>query len=281
MTQIKSLSLSVQRIASYIVLVFILLICVVPIWLMLVNSTRSTVEIQQSISMLPSTHLLANWGVLTGRGLNVSVAFLNSIIVAVGTTVLSVYFSVMTAFGLAFYAFKGRKALFNLILILITIPPTLGLVGFYRYMLNLGLVDNFLPLIIPAMAAPSTVFFMRQYIRGVIHKDLIDAARIDGCNELRIFNQIAIPVLAPGMATMAIFTFVGSWNNFITPFILISDKNMYTLPMMVQMLRTDIYKTEFGGIYLGIAVTLLPILIFYLSMSRFIIAGVTVGSVKE
>jgi len=265
----------------YVVLIVFTLLAVLPVWLMLVNATRSTQEIQQGLSLLPGTSLLNNWAVLTGRGFQIWQGFSNSALIAFSATLLSVYFSALTAYGLTMYSFRGRRALFNLIIALIAIPPQLGLIGFYRYMNDLGLLNNYLPLILPAIAAPSTVFFLTQYIKGVVHKDLLDAARIDGSQEFSTFNRIILPILAPGLATMAIFTFVASWNNFITPFILLSEKSMYTLPMLVNVLRTDIYKTEYGGIYLGIASSVVPMLVFYGFSSRYIISGITLGSVKE
>lgn len=281
MNKENSLALRTQQTLIYVVLGIFTLICIVPIWILLVNATRSTEEIQQGLSLLPSVHLMDNWDILTGRGFQIWQGFSNSTIIAFSATILSIYFSALTAYGLTMYTFKGRTALFNLILALIAIPPQLGMIGFYRYMSDLGLLNNFLPLILPAIAAPSTVFFLAQYIKGIVHTDLVDAARIDGSREFPTFNRIILPILTPGLATMGIFTFVGTWNNFITPYILISEKTMYTLPMLVLLLRTDIYKTEFGGIYLGIAVSVAPILIFYAFASKYIIAGVTVGSVKE
>lgn len=118
-------------------------------------------------------------------------------------------------------------------------------------------------------------------MQSILQKELIDAARIDGAGEFRIFNTIILPILTPAMSAQAIFAFVASWNNFFTPFVLISSTKKYTLPMLVQMLRGDIYRTEYGGIYLGIAVSIIPILIFYAFMSKYIISGVAAGGVKE
>ena len=277
----NTFTLRTQQVLIYAVLVFFTLLAVMPVWLMLVNATRSTQEIQQGLSLIPGTSLMNNWTVLTGRGFQIWQGFTNSALIAFSATILSVYFSALTAYALTMYTFRGRQSLFNLILALIAIPPQLGLIGFYRYMNDLGLLNNFLPLILPAIAAPSTVFFLTQYIRGVVHSDLLDAARIDGSREFSTFNRIIIPILTPGLATMAVFTFVGTWNNFITPFILLSEKSMYTLPMLVNVLRTDIYKTEYGGIYLGIASSVAPVLVFYAFSSRYIISGITLGSVKE
>ncbi len=277
----KRAILNSQRFLVYLFLVVMAALSVIPIWIMLVNATRSTEQIQQGISFLPGVSILNNWRILTGRDFQIFQGFTNSAIIALGVTVLSVYFSAMTAYGFHVYEFRGKKALFAVIITMIMVPPQLGLIGFYRFMAQLRLLDSFIPLILPAVAAPSTVFFIRQYLRATFQKELVESARIDGASEFMTFNRIILPVISPSLATMAIFAFVGAWNNFITPYILISDKKKYTLTMLVQLLRTDIYKTEFGGIYLGIAVCIVPILIFFAFMSKYIIAGVAMGGLKE
>jgi multiple sugar transport system permease protein len=148
-------------------------------------------------------------------------------------------------------------------------------------MSRLGLTDNYLSLILPAIASAGTVFFAKQYLDSVVIEDLIDAARIDGAGELKIFHQIMMPLAAPGAFTMAIFAFVASWNNFFAPFILISSLDKYTLPMLVQTLQGDVYRTEYGAIYLGLAITIVPIIVIYAFFSRYIVSGIAMGSVKE
>ena len=265
----------------YVFMIVFTLIAIVPVWLMLVNATRSTPEINAGISMLPSKYSLANWRILTGRGFKIAVGFRNSLTISACVTILCVYFSSLVAYGIHVYNFKGRKVLWNLIMMLIMLPASLSFIGFCQFISQLHLRDNFIPLIIPSIASAGTVLFMKQYMDSVLSFELIEASRIDGAGEFLIFNQIILPVLKPALATQAIFAFVGSWNNFMTPFVLLSKTDMYTLPMLVQMLRGDIYRTEYGAIYVGIAVSLIPIIIFYAFMSRYIISGLTMGSVKE
>jgi len=222
-----------------------------------------------------------NWGVLTGRSFQIWQGFGNSAFISICTTLLSIYFSAMTAYGLHVYRFKGRLVLWTVILIVIMLPSSLSIIGFYQFMSTMRLRDSYIPLIIPGIAAAGTVLFIRQYMTSVLSTDLIDAARIDGANEYHIFNVIILPIMIPALAAQSIFTFVGSWNNFITPFILISNEKKFTLPMLVQSLRGNIYRAEYGAIYLGIAVSLIPIIIFYSFMSRFIISGLTMGGLKE
>ena len=222
-----------------------------------------------------------NWGSLIGRRFQIWQGFGNSAFISICTTLLSIYFSALTAYGLHVYRFKGRMFLWTVILIIIMLPSTLSIIGFYQFMATLRLRDSYIPLIIPGIAAAGTVLFLRQYMTSVLSTELIDAARIDGAGEYRIFNIIILPIMIPALAAQSIFTFVGTWNNFITPFVLINSEKKYTLPMLVQSLRGNIYRAEYGAIYLGIAVSLIPILLFYSFMSRFIISGITMGGIKE
>jgi multiple sugar transport system permease protein len=161
------------------------------------------------------------------------------------------------------------------------IPLQLSIIGFFQYMSKLGLTDNYLALILPLVANAGTVFFAKQYLESVVVSDLIDAGRIDGASELRIFHAIMLPIAVPGAMTMSIFAFVGSWNNFFTPFIMINSIEKYTLPMLVQNLRGDAYRAEFGAIYLGLALVIVPIVILYAIFSRYIVSGIAMGAVKE
>ncbi len=196
-------------------------------------------------------------------------------------TVLTVYFSMLFAYAIHVYDFKGKKWLYGLVLVLCMIPTQVGVIGFYKYMSMLHLTNSYIPLIVPAIAAPSSIFFAKQYLESAIVRDLIDSARIDGCSEIGIYNRIIMPIAKPGAFTMGIFAFVGTWNNFFTPFIMISKMKLYTLPMLVQTLRGDVYRTEYGSIYLGLAVTIVPVIVVYMLFSRYIVNGIAMGAVKE
>jgi ABC-type glycerol-3-phosphate transport system permease component len=271
----------VLRFLVYILLFLLLLITIIPIWILIVNGTRSTTEIQQGISMLPSTHLFDNYHLLLSKGLNLPRGFLNSMFLAAASTIVTVYFSLMAAYGLVVYKFAGQKLISNLIIVLVMIPMQLSIIGFYRFMSNLGLTDNYAALILPLIANAGAVFFGKQYLESMLIQDLIDAGRIDGASELGIFHNIIMPLAVPGAVTMGIFAFVASWNNFFNAFILISSIEKYTLPMLVQTLRGDVYRTEYGAIYLGLALTVVPIILIYGIFSRYIVSGIAMGAVKE
>ncbi|MCL2229882.1 MAG: carbohydrate ABC transporter permease [Treponema sp.] len=236
---------------------------------------------QMIVRTVTLPNVLHNWRALTGRGFKIWQGFGNSAFIAICATLLSIYFSAMTAYGLHIYRFKGRAVIWGVILLIMMLPGSLTFIGFYQLMASWKLTDTYFPLILPGIAAAATVLFIRQYMSSVLNKELIDAARIDGAGELSIFNIVILPVIIPALAAQAIFTFVGSWNNYLIPAVIISSQEKATLPMMIMYLRGDIYRTEFGGIYLGIAASIIPIIIFYSFMSRYIISGITMGGIKE
>jgi ABC-type glycerol-3-phosphate transport system permease component len=275
------LSLNFTRVFIYLILAILLIVTIIPVWMLIVNATRSTVEIQQGISIFPSKFLLSNYQILLSKGLDLPRGFLNSFIISAATTIVTVYFSMLTAYGLVVYEFKGKKFLYNSILVLVMIPMQLSIIGFYQYMSKIGLDDNYLSLILPSIASAGAVFFSKQYLESILIQDLIDAGRIDGCSELGIFHKIMFPIAAPGAFTLGIFAFVGAWNNFFNAFILITSREKYTLPMLVQTLRGDVYRHEYGAIYLGLAASVVPIIIMYFLFSRYIVNGISMGAVKE
>ena len=276
-----TLNTKITRIFIYIFLVVLLIITIAPIWLLLVNATRSTTQIQQGISIIPSTHMLENYQILANRGLNLPRGFLNSLFISVSVTFLTVYFAFLAAYGIVIYDFRWKRIFAGFIVVLVLVPTQLSIIGYFQYMSRLGLTDNYIPLIVPAIASAFAVFFGIQYLESIVIHDLVDAGRVDGASELGIFHRIMMPIAMPGAVTLAIFTFVGSWNNFFTPFVMISSIEKYTLPMLVQLLRGDVYRTEYGAIYLGLAVTAIPVIIIYTFFSKYIISGIAMGSVKE
>lgn len=272
----------VFKIVIYAVCIFLAILSILPFWIMFMNATRGTFEIQQSaISMLPSTHLMDNMQILLGKGFNPIVGFVNSMIISVGATACAVYFSSLTAYAVVVYNWRFRNAFFTFIVAVMMIPAQVTTIGFYQFMYRIGWTNNFLALILPAIASPTIVFFMRQYLLSTLSIDIVNSARIDSAGEFRIFNTIILPIMKPAIATQAIFVFVTTWNNYFTPLVLLTDNTKYTMPIMVSLLRGDIYRTEYGAVYLALALSVLPLFIIYFLLSRYIIAGVALGGVKE
>lgn len=266
---------------KYAFLIILAVLSLFPFIIMIVNSTRSSPEVQaHAVSLIPSKYLLNNWRVLGDKGFNPLRGFMNSFIISSGTTVCTIYFSTLTAYALVAFNWKLRKPFFTFILCVMMIPAQVTSIGMYQFMFRIHMTNNFLALILPAIAAPSCVFFMRQFMLASFPLELLDSARIDGSGEFRTFNQISLPIMKPAMATQAIFTFVGSWNQLFLPSILLTENNLKTLPLIVSLLKGDIYKVEYGTVYLGLTLTVLPLFVIYFALSKYIIAGVALGSVK-
>lgn len=264
--------------------IFLCFLSLIPFWIMIVNASRDSVAIQSGFSLIPSTHIMENWNKLLyqcNQNVPLWKYMTNSLIIAGFSTVLSVYFSTMTAYGVVVYKFKGSQFAWAFIMAIMMIPTQVSSIGFFRFMYSLGLGNNYIPLIIPAIAAPATVFFMRQYMLSALPLEIIDAARIDGSREFNTFNTIAMPLMKPAVATQCIFAFIGSWNNFYTPSMLLSSQKKYTLPMFVQLMRGERFRSDYGIIYVGLVITIMPIFIVYFVLSKYIIAGVALGGVKE
>ena len=273
--------LTPYKILIYVVCIILTVLSIMPFWIMIVNATRSTTEIQQhAISLLPSKYMLNNLKILTGKSFNPIRGFFNSMIISTGSTLCAVYFSTMTAYALVVYNWRLRQPFFTFIMAVLMIPTQVVSIGFYQFMYQIGMTNNFLALILPSSASPSMVFFMRQYMIPALPLDIINSARIDGSKEFGTFNRIVIPIMKPAIATQAIFSFVGSWNTLFLPLVLLTKQEKYTMPIMVSLLKGDIYKTEHGAIYMGLTLTVLPLFVVYFLLSKYIIAGVALGGVK-
>ncbi len=264
----------------YVFLILVAVVCALPFLLMIVNATRSGVEISSSFTLVPGTHLKENWQQMS-KFFNLFRGMLNSIIVAVPATALCIYFSALTAYGLAFYKFKANKIVFIAILVFMMIPGQLSMIGFYQLCSKLHLINSYIPLIIPSIASPGTVFFLKQYAESDLSPEILEAARIDGASEIRTFHTIVLPILQPGIATMGIMSFIGNWNNYLMPMILLTSKEKFTLPVMMSTLKaaTDLQKNQ-GAIYLSVAISVIPILLVFIFFSKYIINSISAGAVK-
>ncbi len=271
----------VKRTLIYIALILLASICLLPFALMIVNATRTGPEIVKSFTLIPGSALRDNWETVSGY-FNLFHGMLNSVEVALPSTLLTAYFSSLAAYALVMYDFRGNKLISTTIVIFMMIPAQLSLIGFYDLVTNLGMIDTYWPLILPAVASPGVVFFLRQYLEGSLQPALVEAARIDGATEIHIFHKIILPLMSPGIATMSIGAFVGSWNNYLIPLILLNSPDKFTLPVMIASLNSsqDITRNQ-GAIYLAVAISVIPILIAFAFLSKYIIGSISAGGVKE
>ena len=276
------LHMLIARTVVYAVLIFLSVLCLFCFYMLIINSTRSNAELQAGFSLLPKGHFLDNFkNAWTDASINIPRGMLNSFVIAASCSVLTTYFSALTAYGIHIYEFRFKKAAFLFIMAVMMIPPQVSAVGFIQLMYRLRLTNNYLPLIAPSIAAPVVFFYMKQYMESVLPIEIVESARIDGAGEFRIFNQIVLPVLKPAIAVQMIFAFVQSWNNYFIPALLLDKAEMKTVPIMIAQLRSaDYSKFDMGKVYMFILLAILPVLIVYLILSKFIIKGVTAGSVK-
>ncbi|MBQ9383080.1 MAG: carbohydrate ABC transporter permease [Ruminiclostridium sp.] len=277
-------SLVVSRIVSYIFLAFVTVLSLFSFYLLIINATRSNAQLQAGFTLLPKEHFIDN---LVTAWNDTSLFFLpqgmlNSFIVAALTCILTTYFSAMTAYGVCVYDFKGRNVVHKFIILVMMIPTQVSALGFVQLVNGLNLTNTYWPLVIPAIAAPATYFYMKQYIDSTLPLEIVEAARVDGSNEFRTYNFICMPILKPAIAVQMIFAFVASWNNFFTPALVLDKKDMWTLPIMLSIVRSRINSQagDMGEVYMIILLSIVPVVIVYLFLSKFIIGGVTLGSVK-
>lgn len=276
-----------------IVTAFMIILCVlslIPIYVLVVNATRTSVDITgNGVSLIPGLNLFKNietmldWSASGKVQYDAFTGYINSAIIAFSCTFLTVLFAGATAYGVCVYDFRVKNAAYTFILAVMMVPVQVTSVGFYQFMSKIGLTDNYLPLIIPAIAAPQVVFFMRQYMKSSFPLEIVEAARIDGSNEFRTFFTIAIPMMKPAFAVQAIFAFVASWNNYYMPsMILVSrEPNQMTLPMMVNTILSNDKLADFGAKYAAIMLSIIPVVVVYFIFSKFIVEGVALGGVKE
>ena len=273
----------IRSIVAHVVLIILSFMCLFFFYVLIVNASHSHAELQKGFSALPGKYFWKNlMNVANDGSFPMFRGILNSIIVSGCSAVLCTYFSSLTAYGLYAYDFKARNVAFTFIMAILVMPTQVTAMGFLRLITNMGLYDSLLPLIIPSVASPAVFYFMYSYLQSSLPMSLVEAARIDGSGEFRTFNSIVLPIMKPAIAVQAIFTFVGSWNNYFVPALVIQSKSKMTVPILIATLRgADYMNFDMGKIYMMITVAIVPIIIVYLLLSKFIIAGVTLGGVKE
>lgn len=274
---------AVKMFFVYATLIVLTFMCLFFFYILIVNATRSHADLQKGFSFLPGSHFMENIKKVANDGtFPMFRGILNSILVSGCSAALCTYFSALTAYGIYAYNFKLKKFAFTFIMAILVMPTQVTAMGFLRLITNMGMYDSLLPLIIPSIASPAVFYFMYSYMQSSLPLSLVEAARIDGSSEFRTFNRIVIPIMQPAIAVQAIFTFIGSWNNYFVPALVIQSKNKATVPILIATLRgADYMNFDSAKIYTMILVAIVPIVIIYLLLSKFIIAGITLGGVKE
>ncbi|NLK21690.1 MAG: carbohydrate ABC transporter permease [Epulopiscium sp.] len=271
--------ISVGRVFLYIGLIILAVITFFPFYIMIINASHTSLEISTKLNLLPGNAFISNI-LRAQRGQNVINGFKNSLIVAVSTTIIGGYIGALTAYGFSKYHFPGNKVLFWVVIGSMMFPAQLGLIGYYQVCNSLGLINNHLALILPNSAMANLVFFVKMYMDSAIPDSIIESAKIDGCSEFHIFNRIVLPISIPSIAAMCILNFISVWNNLIQASVVFTEKEMYTIPIIMQNVR-GFYRNDLGAVYGVIALSIIPIMIVFAIGSKYIIGGMVAGSVKE
>jgi multiple sugar transport system permease protein len=265
--------------AAYVVVGIGALIMLAPFYFMFVFATHSRTEIfSLPPPMFFGDSFMDNLKILTDhmpfwRNLGWS------LYVAIASTVLTLLFCSMGGYAFALFDFNYKKALFGLVMGTMLLPSFMNMIPTFMIMDVLGWIDQPRALYIPGAASAFGIFLMRQFVMSSIPKDLIEAARMDGCSEFGIFWRIVLPLLKPALGTLGLITFIASWNNFIGPLIVMRSPDMYTLPLALRSLQSPV-DTEWGALMTGSAIATLPLVVLFVMSSRQLISGLTTGAVK-
>lgn len=270
---------STSRVTAWCLVAIGALIMLGPFYLMFVYATHPRAEIFQLPPPLWfGDHLIDNLKLLASR-----IPFWTnlgwSLYVALISTALTLLFCSMGGYAFAMFDFPGKRLLFNLVLGVMLVPPFLGMISTFLIVDALGWLDEPRALYLPGAASAFGIFLMRQFIGSTIPPVLIDAARLDGCGEWRIFRSIVLPLLGPALGTLGLVSFVASWNNFMGPLVVMRSVERYTLPLALRATQSPV-DTEWGALMAGSAVAVLPLLVLFAFFSRRLVAGLTAGAVR-
>ncbi len=271
-------SLMIKKSIVYTLFSITALICIVPFYTMIINATHSAQALSSGVYLFPGNMFMVNYSSLIKRTY-IWEGFLNSTVIALPVTLGACYLGALTGYGFSRFQFKYKNILFIFVLATVMIPPQAELIGLYEFMRGLGLLDTYWGIILPGIVNSQTVFWMRMYADSAVPYSLMESARMEGCGEFKIFNLIVLPLLKPAMATISIFNFVQIWNNYIIPLVLITTRKKYPLPVQVAQLN-DVWQQDYGAIYVGVTISVVPIIIVFFILSKRIIGGLTLGAVK-
>ena len=265
--------------AAYVMVALGAVVMLLPFYFMFVFASHSRTEIfNLPPPLFFGDSFMANMEILTNK-----IPFWRSLgwslYVGLASTALTLLFCSMGGYAFAMFDFRFKQPLFTLVMATMLLPSFLGMIPSFMIMDAFGWIDQPRALYIPGAASAFGIFMMRQFITSAIPRELIEAARMDGCGELGIYWRIVLPLLKPAMGTLGLITFIASWNNFIGPLIVMRSPEMYTLPLALRSMQSPV-NTEWGAVMAGSAIATLPLLVLFAISSRRLIDGLTAGAVK-
>lgn len=279
----SAVSINKYRLKKYLsrtlIYLFLLLVAAAaffPFYTMLISSTEDNYNITTQVNVLPSTHFADNYARLT-QNLNIWRGFLNSFTVASLHTALGLYFTAITAYAFSKFRFKGKNVLFMTIIVAMMLPGQVGIIGFFKEVSDLKMLNTYLPLILPGIANCFGVFFFKQYLDGSLPNEIIEAAYMDGCGELTIFHKLVLPIMKPALVTQGVMTFIGTWNSYMDPLIIIRETKKMTLPVLIATVKSA-YGADYGAQYVGILISVIPLVVIFSFASRMIMDNISISA---
>ncbi len=268
---------NIRKIITAIILGILTVISIFPFWLMFSMSTYKSEMIFQNNPILPSDYFLENLKTIFAS--NFVQSYGNSLFVSILSMVIGVLVCSMVGYGMYAYKFRFKKQLNIFIMMTMMVPNQIGIIGYMIEMRNLGVNNSLWPLIFTWFANGFGTYWMISFVKQAVPMELIESARIDGANELRIFGSIVVPCIRPGIVTLCLLLFLWSWNNYMLPLVFINKQDNYTIPIFVKSLASA-FRTDYGAQLAGLTLATIPLLIIFIIGSKSLIKGLTAGAVK-
>lgn len=261
----------------YVVLLTMAAVCFFPFLAMLIGSTQDNLTITTKFSLIPGDKFMDNYNRMM-MNKNIWRGFANSICLAVVNTALCLYFSALTGYAFSKFRFKGRGGLFTFIMVVMMLPGQLGVIGFFREVSDMKLLNTYWPLIIPAISNCFAVFFFKQYLDSGLPNELIEAALMDGCGEIRIYHSIVLPCMGAALVTQGVMSFIGNWNSYLNPLLILNKTNLMTLPVLLASIRSGNGSSDYGAQYVGILISVAPLLVIFTLANKVIMEKIAIGA---
>ncbi len=263
--------------ACYLVLLAVSVACFFPFYAMLMGSTHDNLAITTTLTLTPGDKFMDNYQRMM-QNKDIWGGFMNSLWLALVNTSLCLYFSALTGYAFAKFQFKGRNALFGFIMVVMMLPGQLGVIGFFRLVSDMKLLNSYIPLIIPAVSNCFAVFFFKQYIESGLPNEMIEAALMDGCGEIKIYHKIVLPCVGAALVTQGVMSFIGNWNSYLNPLIILTQTKKMTLPVLLASIKSGGGSADYGAQYVGILISVAPLLVIFTLANKVIMEKIAIGA---
>ena len=261
----------------YLILLAVAVVCFFPFYAMLMGSTHDNLAITTTLTLAPGDHFMENYNRMM-QNKDIWGGFRNSMILAIINTALCLYFSALTGYAFAKFNFKGKNALFTVIMVVMMLPGQLGVIGFFQLIRDMKLLNSYIPLVVPAISNCFAVFFFKQYIESGLPNEMIEAALIDGCNEIKIYHTIVLPCVGAALVTQGVMSFIGNWNSYLNPLIILTETRKMTLPVLLASIKSGGGSADYGAQYVGILISVAPLLIIFTFANKVIMEKIAIGA---